>query len=138
MTQIHKGSCLCGAITFEIHGPLSDVINCHCSQCRKQTGHYYATTTVQSKDLKFTSPQADLSWYMASPNAKRGFCKQCGSALFWKDEPEKPYIAIMAGALDEPSGLETKAHIFCADKGDFYDITDDLPQHPQSSSSPIS
>lgn len=131
MGDMYKGSCLCGGIKFHVKGPLSDVVYCHCSQCRKQTGLYYAAVTANRTDLVMLSGEELIKWYQASPLAKRGFCSQCGSALFWKDEPEKTYLAIMAGTLDEPTGLKSESHIFCADKGDFYEITDGLPQYDQ-------
>ena len=71
----------------------------------------------------------DVGWYRASAEARRGFCRTCGSALFWQADGTD-YMSIMAGAFDQPSGLAIGYHIFCADKGDFYDINDGLPQYP--------
>ena len=69
----------------------------------------------------------NVTWYKASDAARRGFCMTCGSALFWKHEAE-PFTSVMAGAFDSPSGLRLTKHIFCADKGDYYEIADGLPQ----------
>lgn len=119
MTQ---GSCLCGGVAFTITGPLRPVVACHCSQCRKQSGHYGAFTACADADLQFTA-RGTLSWYSASASAKRGFCKTCGSLLFWKGDG-RDYTAIAAGALDGKTGLKLEGHIFCADKGDYYEICD--------------
>lgn len=119
MTQ---GSCLCGGVAFTITGPLRPVVGCHCTQCRKQSGHYGAFTACTDSDLHFTA-QDTLGWYSASASAKRGFCKTCGSLLFWKGEG-RDYTSIAAGALDGKTGLKLEGHIYCADKGDYYEICD--------------
>ena len=72
--------------------------------------------------------EENLRWFQSSDEVRRGFCSQCGSALFWQ-RLGGPAISIVAGAFDEPSGLSFGYHIFCADKGDFYEITDGLPQY---------
>lgn len=116
------GSCLCGGVAFEITGPLRPVIACHCSQCRKQSGHYAAFTSCQNADLKFTS-ESTLAWYRASASAGRGFCKACGSLLFWKADG-RDSTSVAAGSLNGRTGLVTEGHIYCADKGDYYAICD--------------
>lgn len=130
MTEVRTGGCLCGAITFQTGGPLREVIACHCGQCRKQSGLYYAATNVADADLQI-SENGTLAWYRSSPDAQRGFCKNCGSALFWKRDGAST-ISILAGSFDDPSGLKIAKHIFVADKGDFYEIGDGLPQYLQS------
>ncbi|MDO9418946.1 GFA family protein [Pararhizobium sp.] len=131
MADTKTGSCLCGAVRLVTRGPLRDVSYCHCSQCRKQTGLYYASTNVSDADLEVEGAD-NVSWYYASKEARRGFCKTCGSALFWKLDGSSD-TSIQAGAFDLPTGLTGASHIFCADKGDFYEITDGLPQYDKSS-----
>ncbi|MET3647189.1 GFA family protein [Phyllobacterium ifriqiyense] len=132
MTELHKGSCLCGKVHFETRGPLRGIVYCHCSQCRKQSGHHYAATNVQDDCINISGKE-NISWYAASEFARRGFCKHCGSVLFWKHN-ELDYISVMAGAFDSPTSLEGEVHIFVADKGDYYEIADGLPQYEKSSS----
>ena len=129
--KTRTGSCLCGAVSFTTRGALRGVVYCHCSHCRKQTGHYYAATNVADDELAIEG-SGELNWYAASPEAKRGFCRVCGSALFWKRNGSK-VTSVMAGAFDSPSGLAGQTHIFVADKGDYYEIKDDLPRYEQSS-----
>ncbi len=124
-----SGSCLCGTVKYTINGPLRDVTACHCSQCRKQTGHHYAATSAADADLTIEG-EVNLTWYEASNDAKRGFCKTCGSALFWKRN-DYDQTSIMAGTLDDDAGIKLVEHIFIADKGDYYEIGDDVPSHPQ-------
>ncbi len=126
----HTGSCLCSAVRFTTRGPLRGVIYCHCSQCRKQTGHHYAATNVPDGNIVIEGGES-VSWYRSSPEAQRGFCRICGSTLFWKRDGSD-YVSVLAGSFDQPSGLEGVSHIFVADKGDYYTITDELPQHDQS------
>jgi hypothetical protein len=129
-----SGGCLCGAVRFRATGSLRGVIYCHCSQCRKQSGHYVAAT--QAADAEFEIEGADnLTWYAASPEARRGFCSICGSLLFWKDS-RLDRISIMAGAFEAPTGLAGQGHIFVADKGDYYTIDDGLPQFSDGGSVP--
>lgn len=123
--QIHTGHCACGAVSFKAHGALREVIYCHCSQCRRQTGHFLASTAAEDVDLIVEGVE-NLSWFQSSPEAKRGFCKVCGSGLFWKNTT-KSYTSILAGSFDEPSGLKAEKHIFVGDKGSYYEITDGLP-----------
>jgi hypothetical protein len=114
------GSCLCGAVKFEIHGPLRPVIACHCHQCRKQTGTYMSATATKDDALRITRSDG-LKWYRSSEKARRGFCKECGSVLFWKGDG-RDYTAIAAGSIDGSPGVPLEGHIFCDDAGDYYEI----------------
>ncbi|MCA1493546.1 GFA family protein [Sinorhizobium alkalisoli] len=126
MQDIHEGGCLCGAVRFKTRGKLRELIFCHCSQCRKQTGLYYAATNVLDSDMEIEGSD-EITWYRSSGEARRGFCRHCGSALFWKAEG-LDYTSILAGAFEKPTALEPGYHIFCADQGDYYEIRDDLPR----------
>ena len=120
-----KGSCLCGDITFEITGALRGKASaCHCGQCRKQSGHHWASGNVAQDGIAIHGP---VAWFEASDIARRGFCARCGSFLFWKAHAEDQ-ISFSLGALDGPSGVRLERHIFVGDKGDYYDIADGLPQ----------
>jgi len=122
-----RGSCLCGAVTYDVHGPLRQIIYCHCSMCRRTSGHFVAASACARENLKIHSHKA-LRWYQSSPAARRGFCQVCGSNLFW-DAIGATTISLMAGSLNVPTGLSARAHIFTADAGDYYDILDGLQQH---------
>ena len=127
----HHGGCLCGAVRYVAKGPLRDVVYCHCGQCRKQTGLYYAATAVDKADLTLTNDAA-LRWFAASDYAVRGFCGTCGSALFWKAHTAA-HIAILAGSLDDPSVLNAASHICTAGRPAFYALCDGLPQYEGAS-----
>ncbi len=130
MSEVKTGSCLCGAVRFAAKAPFGGVVYCHCSQCRKQSGHYYAATNVSDADLAIEGADR-ITWFSASSFAKRGFCSTCGSALFWKHN-DVAETSVMAGAFEQPSGLKAESHIFVADKGDYYTIDDGLPQFVRS------
>ncbi len=131
MPEPLTGKCLCGAIAFEAAHDRDQATACHCSQCRRWSGNYWASVNVAFSSLKFLKGEDRLHWFRSSEHARRGFCRECGSALFWQADRLEEYahrIAIGAGALDEPSGVRVSEHIFVADKGDYYAISDGLPQ----------
>ncbi len=122
-----KGHCLCGAITFETSAMPQGVSMCHCSQCRRQSGGIWSSAFVAQDALIITG---DVRWFAASDTAQRGFCPRCGSFLFWQGTGEDT-ISFALGAVDNPTGMTLEKHIFVADKGDYYDIAGDVPQHDQ-------
>ncbi len=126
---MHRGSCLCGAVRFEVAGDLPPPDACHCSQCRKHSGHVFASTDVPRSAVTVHGAE-HVSWYRSSDKARRGFCSTCGSSLFW-DPLERDWIGIAMGAFEGPTGTSLAVHIFVADKGDYYEIADGVPQHQQ-------
>lgn len=129
MSQPATGRCLCGGVRYEVRGPLRDVWACHCSQCRQTTGNFLTSTNAARSDLVLLA-EATLTWYRSSDIAERGFCARCGSNLFWRRiAPDSDTISILAGTLDPPTGLKLVAHIFVADKSDYYEIADGVPRH---------
>jgi hypothetical protein len=127
--QAHKGSCLCGAVRFTVTSPLEGSDACHCTMCRKTSGHYYASVNVPRDKLGVEGGD-NVTWYRSSEKVRRGFCKTCGSAMFW-DPIHKDWTSVSMGSLEKPTGAKLALHIFVADKGDYYEITDGLPQNQQ-------
>jgi len=121
---VTTGHCLCGDITFETRAAPRGASVCHCGQCRRQSGHLWASASVPKTELIIDGP---VKWYEASKAAKRGFCPRCGSFLFWAAHDEDT-ISFALGAVDEPTGIKLEKHIFTADKGDYYEISDGLAQ----------
>jgi len=124
-----SGHCLCGAVSFEVDGALPGPDACHCSMCRRWSGHYWASTDLPRHRVTI-SGEDQIRWYQSSEKVRRGFCARCGSVLFF-DPPARDWIAIAMGAFDQPTGTTLGKHIFTADKGDYYEIADGLPQDPQ-------
>ncbi|WP_186766370.1 GFA family protein [Phaeobacter marinintestinus] len=126
---MHTGSCLCGDVRFEIDGDLTPPSACHCGQCRRQSGHVWASTHIPNDRFRLTN-NVGLRWFQASDIARRGFCGHCGSFLFW-DPKDEDAISVSMGVLDAPTDTTLARHIFVADKGDYYDLNDGLPQSDQ-------
>lgn len=127
--QTHRGGCACGAVTYEVTGPLSDVSMCHCDTCRRQTGHHVAATNA-SLDALTIRGEENLGTWQSTSEAVRRFCRVCGSPLFWQRVGGST-VSILAGTLDRPTRFSVSHHIFVAEKGDYYEISDGLPQYAQ-------
>lgn len=131
------GRCLCGEVRFEVRGPLRAVLVCHCRECRRWAGHAWAATAALRDDLVVEG--TSLAW-IESPDsdsgARRGFCRSCGSSLFWEAAGSRS-VSIAAGALDEPTGLRIAGHVYTSHVGDYYELPDDdVPRFPTLSGSP--
>jgi len=127
------GGCLCGGVRYAVRGQLRYVIACHCSQCRRTSGHHVAATGAPTANITLLSSDT-LVWYSSSDRAQRGFCGRCGGNLFWRPMTgEQTWTSIMAGTVDPPTHLEIRQHIFVADKSDYYRIADGVPQTAGSS-----
>lgn len=114
---------MCGAVRYEISGALTRVTYCHCSVCRRWHGHVGAYTAVDRSGFRLAE-QRGLRWFESSKGVRRGFCGECGSSMLW-DEDGEARMVLCAGTLDAPTGLTSKAHIFVASKGDYYELSDD-------------
>ncbi len=120
------GGCLCGAIRYSAITARDIVTLCHCTECRRFTGHHWAAVRVLERDLQI-SGSAKLAWYAHSETARRGFCADCGSSLIFRFN-DADFLGIAAGSIDTPTGLTAGQHIFCNEKGDYYEIADGVPQ----------
>jgi len=125
---MHRGSCLCGAVRFTVEGDLPGPDACHCVQCRKSSGHVFVSTDVKRTALVVEGAE-HVRWYPSSPKVRRGFCGTCGASLFW-DPIGRDFVGVAMGAFDGPTGTRLHVHVFVSEKGDYYDITDDVPQRP--------
>ena len=125
-TRAVTGGCYCGKVRYHASRISSEVTECHCSQCRKQAGHRYASAGATAGDVEIDGGD-NITWFRSSPGAERGFCGTCGSTLFWRSLNDEE-IAILAASIDDATGLRVASHIFVESKGDYYDIDDGLPQ----------
>lgn len=123
---MHKGSCLCGAVTFTVDTDLPGPDACHCTSCRKHSGHFFVSTDV-AKSAVTIHGESNVNWYQSSERVRRGFCSTCGSSLFW--EPlHRDWIGIAMGAFDAPTETDLHVHVHVSEKGDYYEIGDGVPQ----------
>jgi hypothetical protein len=124
-----RGSCLCGAVAYEIEGELSDLVHCHCSMCRKIHGAAFGTyASVPRGAFRFVRGEAKLASYRSSGPITRTFCGTCGSTLqFIRDG--RATLSIAVGTLDTDPGRRATRHIWTKDKAPWWHITDDLPRY---------
>ena len=122
------GNCLCGAVSFLVQGELEHQPEaCHCTMCRKQSGTFLTAVNVRKSRLELKG-EKHVKWYASSDNVSRGFCADCGSTLFWRPNMDGyEWIAISMGLFDSPTGARLSKHTFVSEKGDYYDISDDVP-----------
>lgn len=114
------GRCDCGLVRYSVHGPLREVYNCHCSRCRRITGHFLAATAAHADDVSFVS-DATLKWYAPHETVQYGFCAECGSTLFWRAMNAPEHLSIAAGSLDQPTGLSTTRAWWVAEAADYHE-----------------
>ena len=129
-----RGSCLCGGIRYEITGELLSISNCHCRMCQKAHGAAFASyAEAKVADLRVTHGQELISRYRSSPEAQRSFCSRCGSNLFFEPDETPNLFWVAAGGFDSEIQLRPSSHIFIDSKAPWFEINDDLPQHPRDS-----
>ena len=119
------GSCLCGAVTWTLAGPLSSMFHCHCSRCRKAHGAAFATYLSAPADTVRVDG-AVASWRPSPQGDQRAFCPSCGSVV--------PYVVgdvafAPAGNLDDDPELRPRFHMFVASRASWYSLRDRLPQY---------
>jgi hypothetical protein len=132
--KTHRGSCLCGGITYEIRGALTGVINCHCTMCRKAHGAAFRTrATVQTRNFTFLTGEALLTFYESSPGEHRSFCKLCGSVIITRFDKHPAVYGFALGTLDTDPDVRIERHVFTKYMAPWYVITDGLPQIPDIS-----
>jgi hypothetical protein len=123
VTEVHTGKCLCGAVNFRAED-LADIWYCHCAQCRVLTGHYLAACRTTTDKLTVSG---EVVWAHHSGKSEHGRCTLCGSLLFWATKGSQ-YVSVLPGALENTDGIAVRGHIYVTEKGDYYEITDGLPQ----------
>ena len=129
---MHTGSCLCGAVRFQISGDLAPIQLCHCADCRKAQGSAFgANIPTAAADLRFVSGEAALRAYESSPGKERVFCATCGSPILSRLTATPGTVRLRAGTLDAPTGARLGFHFHTASKADWWEIADDgLPRYP--------
>ena len=114
----HHGQCLCEEIQYTVDGPLRDIINCHCTRCRRSTGHFMAASQAKVEDIHIEGDT--LKWYNPTETVQYGFCSECGSTLFWRSTRTPDVMSIAAGTLTPPTGLKTTTAIYTNYGSDYH------------------
>lgn len=118
-TDVVAGRCLCGKVAFELRGTLGPVTHCHCRSCRLSRGAAFVTwTSVPPDRFHVTSGDREIAWYRTSPGIRWGFCRNCGSQMFYiadspghPDGPQPGYVYASVGSLTEDGNIEPSAHV---------------------------
>ncbi|WJN58126.1 GFA family protein [Pseudomonas sp. SO81] len=131
---MHSGSCLCGAVKYQLDAPIESASHCHCSQCRKGHGAAFGSYgNVPWSSFRWTAGEDSVARHHSSPGVTRTFCRQCGATLQWYSDHANPEtVGIALGTLDTPLGEVPQKHIYCESKADWYAIADGLPQERSS------
>jgi len=133
MSKSFKGSCLCGAVSYQFHGPEYVFQYCHCSRCRKFTGSAHATNIIVAPDQFEWLSGADKVGRFEHPEAKHFatcFCQQCGSSLPWEAQSGGA-VVIPAGTLDEDPEIRPSQNIFWKDRVAWREAVESLPHYDE-------
>src|SRR6185503_6475039 len=124
-----QGSCLCGAVRYEVTGPVHDVHHCHCSMCRKAHGTAFSTfARLTAGDLGFVAGESEVRAYRSSAPIERTFCATCGARLTIRFDGMPDTVWVSVGTLDDDPGVAAHCHMFVASKAPWDEIRDELPQ----------
>ncbi|MFL6584075.1 MAG: GFA family protein [Chthoniobacterales bacterium] len=133
MTQIIRGSCLCGGVRFEVAPPFLRASHCHCERCRKHSGTAVCTQArVRREQFRLLSGAELIRVYGKGEGATKAFCATCGSSLFGADWPDGDEVSIRMGAFDDDPGIRPQFHSWVSDKAPWDSITDKLPQFDEA------
>ena len=98
---MYRGKCLCAEVQIELTGAISEIIHCHCSLCRKNSGTAYATNGfINTAELKVTQGESLLTSFTTKPGRHRHFCSKCGSPVYSSNEDDPSRLRIRLGILD--------------------------------------
>ena len=124
-----RGACLCGTVQYEIAGPFSLMMHCHCSMCRKHHGASFATfVAAPYEGFRWLAGEDAVVSYPSSEHGRRSFCRHCGSVTPTL-LPDAGLAIAPAGNLEGELDIAPQFHAFVGSKAPYYRITDSLPQH---------
>lgn len=112
MAQAH-GSCLCGDVRFTVAWPSKWVAHCHCTMCQRAHGAAFVTWFgMENERVRIEDAAGSLNWYVSSPGAERGFCKRCGSSLFFRSGRWPGELHIALANLHDEADHAPMVHVF--------------------------
>ena len=127
---MYSGKCLCGTVNINITGEISDIIHCHCSLCRKNSGTAYATNGfINTADFEITSGKSCLTVFSYKPGRKRHFCTKCGSPVFSSNDQDPNRLRIRLGIITSDIAERPISHNFVTSKANWEDLDAELPRY---------
>ena len=133
MTATPSGSCLCGAVTYRITGPILNFQYCHCSRCRKFTGSAHAANLfTRTQHLEWLTGEDQVGGFVldAEPGFLTAFCKRCGCSMPNMSSTGRFWV-IPAGTLDEAPDAAPQRNIFWDSRAPWFVPTTELPHHAE-------
>lgn len=129
---MHRGSCLCSTVQYQIEGELGQAYFCHCLRCRKAGGAAVAANVIAaSSSFAVTAGEASLKCYDGGKGVRRYFCGLCGSPIVSRRDGQDDIVRVRMGTLDTPVTAPPSAHNFAGSKAEWDVIHDDLPQYQE-------
>jgi hypothetical protein len=128
-----RGSCLCGAVAFEIEGRVTPIQLCHAKRCQRSTGSAFSPElAAPAERFRWLRGEENVTHYEAPllrepPPFRKSFCRTCGSPLPVL-QPETGFVVVLAGALDDDPGVRPFRHIFLEQKAPWHAVGDALPK----------
>lgn len=130
-----QGGCLCGAVRFEIELPSKWCAHCHCTMCRRAHGAGFITWVGMEKtQFRIIAGEDELSWYRSSPPASRGFCRQCGSTLFFQSTRWPTEMHVVLANIDAAIDRAPAGHVYYDSHADWITVNDGLARYDEASS----
>jgi len=127
---VYLGSCLCGMVKVKVHGPILDIIHCHCSLCRKSTGSAFATNGfVATDDFEVYEGFNVIKSFEFKPGRERHFCSNCASPIFSSNADDKGRIRLRLGLLDDDIVERPMSHNFVSSKANWDSLNMKLPEY---------
>jgi hypothetical protein len=128
--KMYSGKCLCGGVVIQVKGEISDIIHCHCSLCRKNSGTTYATNGfVNNEDFVIEKGKELLSTFSFKPGRTRYFCKNCGSPVYSSNAQDKSRIRVRLGIFDSDLIERPMSHNFVDSKANWENLDAVLPRY---------
>jgi hypothetical protein len=124
-----RGSCLCGAVRFEIQLPTRFCVHCHCSICRTNHGAAFVTWLgVRKTQFRLLTADLALARYQSSEHGTRSFCSKCGTSLFCELARDPDTIDITLTSIQGPIDRSPEAHIYFDSHVEWVEALDQLPK----------
>jgi hypothetical protein len=126
-----KGSCLCGAVEYEIDQLDMPIGHCHCHTCRKAHAAMFASTAgVEREHFRWLKGEEQLTAFESSPGKLRHFCSVCGSHLV-AERPAQPLVIVRVATLDDDPGSKPAMHIWSSHDVPWLQDGRDIPSYQE-------
>ncbi len=129
---MYQGECLCGKVKFKITQKITDIVMCHCSECRRVQGSAFATNgNVENSNFVFLTGENNLTEFKENTDKSRFFCKSCGSPIMAKLRQNPKHTRIRLGTISSDVNEPIEKHIFVKSKANWDIICDNIPKHKE-------